>query len=163
MLLTKLKKYIDMFISTFSIIVMVSLVICVTWQVFSRYVLQIPSTVTDEVARFSMIWVGLLGAAYTVGLQKHLSIDLFTHNLTHYKKAISNIFINICIFLFSLGVMVFGGINLVLNVYASGQISSSMQIPMAYVYVVLPISGVLMMFYSLIFLIESVAELKEAK
>ncbi|ERF78526.1 C4-dicarboxylate ABC transporter permease [Gallibacterium anatis] len=163
MLLTKLKKYIDMFISTFSIIVMVLLVICVTWQVFSRYVLQIPSTVTDEVARFSMIWVGLLGAAYTVGLQKHLSIDLFTHNLTHYKKAISNIFINICIFLFSLGVMVFGGINLVLNVYASGQISSSMQIPMAYVYVVLPISGVLMMFYSLIFLIESVAELKEAK
>lgn len=87
MLLTKLKKYIDMFISTFSIIVMVLLVICVTWQVFSRYVLQIPSTVTDEVARFSMIWVGLLGAAYTVGLQKHLSIDLFTHNLTHYKKA----------------------------------------------------------------------------
>lgn len=163
MLLTKLKKYIDMFISIFSIIVMVLLVICVTWQVFSRYVLQIPSTVTDEVARFSMIWVGLLGAAYTVGLQKHLSIDLFTHNLTHYKKAISNIFINICIFLFSLGVMVFGGINLVLNVYASGQISSSMQIPMAYVYVVLPISGVLMMFYSLIFLIESVAELKEAK
>ncbi|WIM84808.1 TRAP transporter small permease [Gallibacterium anatis] len=163
MLLTKLKRYIDMFISTFSIIVMVLLVICVTWQVFSRYVLQIPSTVTDEVARFSMIWVGLLGAAYTVGLQKHLSIDLFTHNLTHYKKAISNIFINICIFLFSLGVMVFGGINLVLNVYASGQISSSMQIPMAYVYVVLPISGVLMMFYSLIFLIESVAELKEAK
>ena len=163
MLLTKLKKYIDMFISTFSIIVMVLLVICVTWQVFSRYVLQIPSTVTDEVARFSMIWVGLLGAAYTVGLQKHLSIDLFTHNLTHYKKAISNIFINICIFLFSLGVMVFGGINLVLNVYASGQISSSMQIPMAYVYVVLPISGVLMMFYILIFLIESVAELKEAK
>ncbi|KGQ51731.1 C4-dicarboxylate ABC transporter permease [Gallibacterium anatis] len=163
MLLTKLKKYIDMFISTFSIIVMVLLVICVTWQVFSRYVLQIPSTVTDEVARFSMIWVGLLGAAYTVGLQKHLSIDLFTHNLTHYKKAISNIFINICIFLFSLGVMVFGGINLVLNVYASGQISSSIQIPMAYVYVVLPISGVLMMFYSLIFLIESVAELKEAK
>ena len=47
MLLTKLKKYIDMFISTFSIIVMVLLVICVTWQVFSRYVLQIPSTVTD--------------------------------------------------------------------------------------------------------------------
>ncbi|OBW91710.1 C4-dicarboxylate ABC transporter permease [Gallibacterium genomosp. 3] len=162
-MLAKIKKFIDLFISTFSIIVMVLLVICVTWQVFSRYVLQIPSTVTDEVARFSMIWVGLLGAAYTVGLQKHLSIDLFTHNLTHYKKAVSNIFINSCIFLFSLGVMVFGGINLVMNVYASGQISSSMQIPMAYVYVVLPISGVLMMFYSLIFLFESIVDLKEGK
>ncbi|OBX09044.1 C4-dicarboxylate ABC transporter permease [Gallibacterium salpingitidis] len=163
MMLAKIKRGIDLFISTFSIIVMVLLVICVTWQVFSRYVLQIPSTVTDEVARFSMIWVGLLGAAYTVGLQKHLSIDLFTHNLTHYKKAVSNIFINVCIFFFSLGVMVFGGINLVMNVYASGQISSSMQIPMAYVYVVLPISGVLMMLYSLMFIVESFAALKEGK
>ena len=63
MQIEKIKKPVDLFISSFSIIVMVLLVICVTWQVFSRYVLQIPSTVTDEIARFSMIWVGLLGAA----------------------------------------------------------------------------------------------------
>ena len=101
MLLEKLKKTIDVFISTFAIIVMVLLVSCVTWQVFSRYVLHMPSTMTDEIARFSMIWVGLLGAAYTVGLQKHLSIDLFTHNLSLKNKAMSHIFINICIiFLF---------------------------------------------------------------
>lgn len=163
MQLEKLKKPVDLFISTFSIIVMVLLVICVTWQVFSRYVLHMPSTVTDEVARFSMIWVGLLGAAYTVGLQKHLSIDLFTHDLTHKKKAISNIFINICIFAFSLGVMVFGGFTLVGNVYASGQISPSMQIPMAYIYIALPLSGILMLFYSALFLIENILSLKENK
>ena len=140
MQLEKIKKPLDVFISTFSIIVMVLLVICVTWQVFSRYVLKMPSTITDEVARFSMIWVGLLGAAYTVGLQRHLSIDLFTHNLSKRKKALSNIFINICIFCFSLGVMVFGGFTLVSNVYISGQISPSMQIPMAYIYIALPLS-----------------------
>ncbi|TCP96543.1 TRAP-type C4-dicarboxylate transport system permease small subunit [Cricetibacter osteomyelitidis] len=163
MLLINLKKPVDIFISTFSIIMMVLLVICVTWQVFSRYVLQIPSTVTDEIARFSMIWVGLLGAAYTVGLQKHLSIDLFTHNLTHKKKAMSNILINVCIFAFSAGVMVFGGWTLVSNVYASGQISPSMQIPMAYVYIALPLSGILMIFYSILFLIENISVLKENK
>ena len=163
MQLEQIKKPFDIFISTFSIIMMVLLVICVTWQVFSRYVLQIPSTVTDEIARFSMIWVGLLGAAYTVGLQKQLSIDLFTHNLSARKKAMSNIFINACIFCFSLGVMVFGGITLVSNVYASGQISPSMQIPMAYVYVALPLSGILMIFYSLLFLLENILSLKEDK
>lgn len=163
MQLEKIKKPIDVFISTFSIVVMVLLVICVTWQVFSRYVLHMPSTVTDEVARFSMIWVGLLGAAYTVGLQKHLSIDLFTHNLTGKKKALSNILINICILCFSLGVMVFGGFTLVANVYTSGQISPSMQIPMAYVYIALPLSGILMLFYSALFLVENVLLLKENK
>ncbi|PJG85203.1 TRAP transporter small permease [Conservatibacter flavescens] len=159
----QLKKPVDLFISTFSIIMMGLLVICVTWQVFSRYVLQMPSTITDEIARFSMIWVGLLGAAYTVGLQKHLAIDLFTHNLTKKKKYLSNILINICIFSFSLGVMVFGGYTLVSNVYQSGQISPSMQLPMAYVYLALPLSGVLMMFYSLLFLIDNSLLLKENK
>lgn len=161
MILKKLKKPVDKFISTFAIVVMILLVFCVTWQVFSRYVLQMPSTVTDEIARFSMIWVGLLGAAYTVGLQKHLSIDLFTHNLPSRKKAISNIFINICIIGFSLGVMIFGGLTLVSNIYATGQISPSMQIPMAYVYISLPLSGILMLFYSILFLFENIDSLKE--
>lgn len=161
MILKKLKKPVDKFISTFAIVVMILLVFCVTWQVFSRYVLQMPSTVTDEIARFSMIWVGLLGAAYTVGLQKHLSIDLFTHNLPPRKKAISNIFINICIIGFSLGVMIFGGLTLVSNIYATGQISPSMQIPMAYVYISLPLSGILMLFYSILFLFENIDSLKE--
>ena len=159
----QLKKPIDLFISTFSIIMMVLLVICVTWQVFSRYVLEMPSTITDEIARFSMIWVGLLGAAYTVGLQKHLSIDLFTHNLTNKKKYLSNILINLCIFFFALSVMVFGGYTLVANVYQSGQISPSMQLPMAYVYIALPLSGVLMMFYSTLFLIDNYLLFKENK
>lgn len=163
MLTEKLKKAVDAFISTFAVIVMVLLVICVTWQVFSRYVLQIPSTMTDEIARFSMIWVGLLGAAYTVGLQKHLSIDLFTHNLSHRKKAISNIFINLCIITFAIGVMIFGGITLVSNVYTSGQVSPSMQMPMAYVYIALPLSGFLMLFYGLLFLLENLMSLKENK
>lgn len=157
----KLKKPVDSFISTFAIIVMILLVICVTWQVFSRYFLHIPSTITDEIARFSMIWVGLLGAAYTVGLQKHLSIDLFTHNLPPRKKAINGIFINLCITGFSLGVMIFGGFTLVSNVYSSGQLSPSMQIPMAYVYIALPLSGILMLFYSLLFLFDNLNSLKE--
>ncbi|MDU8925155.1 TRAP transporter small permease [Pasteurellaceae bacterium LIM206] len=159
----QLKKPIDVFISIFSIIMMVLLVICVTWQVFSRYVLHIPSTLTDEIARFSMIWVGLLGASYTVGLQKHLAIDLFTQNLTTRKKYLNNILINLCIFLFALGVMVFGGYTLVVNVYQSGQISPSMQLPMAYVYIALPLSGILMLFYSALFLIDNCLLLKENK
>ncbi len=163
MQIEKIKKPVDLFISSFSIIVMVLLVICVTWQVFSRYVLQIPSTVTDEIARFSMIWVGLLGAAYTVGVQRHLSIDLFTHNLTGRKKQLSNIIINIFIFLFAVSVMVYGGSTLVSKVYTSGQISPSMQIPMAYIYIALPLSGVLMMFYSILFAWDNISKLNQTK
>lgn len=159
MSIEKFKKPIDGFITTFSISMMVILVLCVVWQVFSRYVLNSPSTMTDEIARFSMIWVGLLGAAYTVGLQKHLSIDLFTHDLTGVKKHISSIVINVIICGFSLGVLVWGGYSLFARVYESGQVSPAMQLPMAYVYVVLPLSGCIMVYYSLLFIINALVGL----
>lgn len=65
MIFNRIKLAVDRTIAAFSIMVMSVLVICVVWQVFSRYVLNQPSTSTDELARFLMIWVGLLGAAYT--------------------------------------------------------------------------------------------------
>ena len=34
---------------------------------FSRYILANPSSFTDELARYLMIWVGVLGAAYVAG------------------------------------------------------------------------------------------------
>lgn len=64
---------------------------------FSRYVLNQPSTLTDELARFLMIWVGLLGAAYTVGAQRHLSIDLLFMSINKRKQALLSLFINLLI------------------------------------------------------------------
>ena len=37
------------------------MVLNVSWQVFSRYVLANPSSFTDELARYLMIWLGVLG------------------------------------------------------------------------------------------------------
>lgn len=160
MQIERIKKPVDWFIATFSVTVMVLLVICVTWQVFSRYVLAIPSTITDEIARFSMIWVALLGAAYTTGLQRHLSIDLFTQNLQGTKKYLSGVIINTFIFLFASTTMVYGGMTLLMRVYASGQISPSMQIPMAYIYFAVPLSGMLIMFYSTLFIADNWLKLR---
>ena len=158
MRLEKYKKPVDYLIAGFSITVMVVLVICVVWQVFSRYVLNNPSTITDELARFSMIWVGLLGAAYTTGAQRHLSIDLLNGNLSGVRKMISQVVINLCILGFCALAMVWGGSELVEKVYTTGQVSPAMQIPMAYVYAVLPLSGLIMMFYAVIFILEALLE-----
>ncbi|WP_372804382.1 TRAP transporter small permease, partial [Paracoccus seriniphilus] len=49
------------------IAVFLVLLICVTWQVVSRYLLGTPSTITDELARFLFMWLALVGGAYTYG------------------------------------------------------------------------------------------------
>lgn len=158
MRLQKFKTPVDKIIATFSIVVMVGLVFCVVWQVFSRYVLGAPSTMTDEMARFSMIWVGLLGAAYGVGAQSHLSIDLLTMNLTGKKKLINQIFVNMCVMGFAASALIWGGGVLVLKVYTTTQLSPAIQLPMAYVYGVLPLSGLVMSYYSLLYILEAVME-----
>jgi len=54
------------------VVLAVFMVLTVTWQVFSRYVLQAPSSLTEEIARFQLIWLGLLGAVYTFRNRMHM-------------------------------------------------------------------------------------------
>lgn len=145
----------DIAIGTFCILVMSALVVCVVWQVFSRYVLNAPSTFTDEASRYLMVWVGLLGGAYTVGLQRHLSIDLVSGSLSGRPRYVIEIVINLAILLFAYVVVFQGGIDLVERVLARGQVSAVMRIPMGYVYFALPISGLFMMYYSALFIIDN--------
>ncbi len=124
------------------------LVICVVWQVLSRYVLAAPSTATDELARFLFMWVGLLAAAYGVNVKSHLAIDLLTMNLTGKRKALSDLIIEIAIALFSAVAMLYGGISLVAKTLETGQISPALGLEMGYIYLCLPISGGVILLYS---------------
>ncbi|MGL5698573.1 MAG: TRAP transporter small permease [Kluyvera sp.] len=161
MIFIRIKQAVDRTIAAFSIAVMVALVICVVWQVFSRYVLNQPSTLTDELARFLMIWVGLLGAAYTVGVQRHLAIDLLAMSINPRKQLILSVVINLLIFAFAGGVIVTGGLKLIAKTLATSQVSAAMQIPMGYVYLILPLTGVIMMFYALWFITHGLRSLKQ--
>jgi TRAP-type C4-dicarboxylate transport system permease small subunit len=160
MIFNRIKLAVDRIIAAFSIVVMSVLVICVVWQVFSRYVLNQPSTLTDELARFLMIWVGLLGAAYTVGAQRHLSIDLLAMTLQPRKQAMLSIITNLLIFLFSAAVILTGGLKLIGKTLETAQVSAAMQIPMGYVYLILPLTGIIMMFYALWFINSGLDKLK---
>ena len=61
---------------------------------------------------------------------------------------------NLIVLIFSIFVLIIGGINLVINTYEMQQDMQALQIQKAYVYSVIPISG----FFFLIFSIESFFE-----
>ncbi len=130
-------------------IIMGILVVNVLWQVASRYVLNNPSAFTDELAGFLLIWVGLFGAAYTTGKKEHLAIDLLPRSLAPRRAAYLYLIINLLIALFAIVVFVVGGSRLVYLTYTLHQTSSALQLPLAAVYIVLPISGLLIIFYSI--------------
>lgn len=125
------------------------LVLDVVWQVFSRYILNAPSTFTDELARFLLIWVSLLGAAYFSGKNEHIAINVLPTRLSPDRRRKLNIFIRVLIIGFVFSVLVVGGSFLVYYTYTYYQITPSLQIPMALIYLIGPISGILIIYYKI--------------
>jgi TRAP-type C4-dicarboxylate transport system permease small subunit len=154
-----LREKIDKVLEGFLVLIMSILVLDVLWQVTSRYVLSSPSSFTDELAGFLLIWVSLFGAAYVTGKKEHLAIDLMLQNATPKRREILETIINVSIVLFALFVLVIGGIWLVYTRFALEVKSAALQLPLGYVYIVLPISGLLIVFYS----IDNLNKLKKAK
>lgn len=153
-MLEKVKKKIDRLLERMLMILMAVNVINVLWQVFTRFILKDPSSFTEELARFLLIWVGLLGASYAAGKKMHLAIDVFLQSLKDKKKIIAEVCIQFFILLFSLFVMVIGGLRLVTITLTLNQISAALRIKLGYVYLVLPLCGLLIMFYASVFIIE---------
>lgn len=128
------------------------------WQVISRYILNNPSTVTEEFLKFALIWLSMLAAAYVVGKKSHIAFTLLSDRLKDQKKLTIDIVIQIGFLFFSAIIMVFGGVKAVSITMA--QLSPSLQLPMGLIYLSLPVSGVFIFFYSINNLLELFVERK---
>lgn len=154
-----MKNRIDKILERALVIIMSILVIDVLWQVLSRYVLSSPSSFTDELAGFLLIWVGVLGAAYVTGQKEHLAIDLLIQKSKPETQKKLMIVVNTLIALFAISVMVIGGSWLMITRFQLSVNSAALHLPLGYVYSVLPISGLLMLFYSVDFIIRDKKEI----
>lgn len=144
-----IRKRIDKILERILLAFVWVMLLSVLWQVFSRFILGSPSTVTDEISSFSLIWVGLLGAAYVTGQKLHLAIDLFPVNTVKKHNLLLDGFVHLMVAIFSFSVLVIGGSRLCYITFSLEQHSAALEIPLAYIYLVLPISGILIVYYSL--------------
>lgn len=145
----KFRRKIDLYLGYILAIIMGVMVINVLWQVFTRFVMGDPSSFTDELARYLMIWVGVLGAAYISGKRMHVAIDALPNRLSKEKQVKLKMFVNFIIILFCFTALVVGGLRLVYITYVLDQHSPALQIPLAVVYSIIPLSGVLIIYYKI--------------
>lgn len=143
-----LRRTLDRALGILLVVLMALMVANVLWQVASRYLVRDPSTFTDELSRFLLIWTGLLGAAYATGRRLHLAIDLLPSRARPPYRRWYQVFIAGTGALFGL-VMALGGGWLVYTVSYLGQTSAALGLPMGSVYIALPLSGLLITYYSL--------------
>ena len=142
-------KILDTLLTRALIVLMLCLVGSVLWQVISRYVFASPSSWTEEVARFLLIWISLLGAVYAFRTGMHLGLDVLPKKLEGRAAELLKWFTLALVLLFSSTVLVVGGGSLVSLTWELKQYSAVLGLPMAFVYSVIPVAGLLICFYAL--------------
>ncbi len=143
----QLRRTIDKAVRALLVILMSFIVLDVLLQVISRYLFKSPLGFTDELAAYLLIWVGMLGAAYATGERQHLAIDLISQKFSPAQRIYLEVLVSLCMAAFTLSVLVIGGIWLVYTSFLFGQVSAAMELPLGVVYFVVPLSGLLILYY----------------
>ncbi|MGF1637159.1 MAG: TRAP transporter small permease [Cyclobacteriaceae bacterium] len=135
-------------LANFLVFLLVAMVINVLLQVLARFI-GFAMPFTEELAGYLLVWVGVLGASYATGQRLHLAIDLWPRSASEAKQKRFNVIVNIIVIIFAFFVMVVGGLNLVYITLKLNQLSPVLEIPKGFVYMVIPLSGLLIIYYSI--------------
>jgi TRAP-type C4-dicarboxylate transport system permease small subunit len=144
-----IRQKIDKILGYTLVVIMGVMVINVLWQVFTRFIVGTPSSFTDELARYLMIWLGILGAAYVSGKNMHVAIDVLPLRASAKNQKKIKLVVSVLIIVFAFFAMVIGGLRLVYITYTLDQYSPALQMPLAAVYFAIPLSGVLIIYYKI--------------
>lgn len=152
---TILNKILEL-LAGLSFFVMVALT---CWQVFTRYVLARPSSWSEELVSYLFAWMALFGACIVTGERGHMNIPVVVEHMEKRGRMCFSLFSELVAGIFSAVILVFGGIRI--TSLAMGQMTSSLGVPAGVFYVVLPISGLLNIAYTILNICEIVKK-KEA-
>ena len=153
-ILFSLKRPVDRLLEATLVLLFFALFACVIIQVFTRYVLNDPAIFTEEASRFAIIWLSLLGTAYACGRLEHMAYTMFPEKLKGARLLAHMRSVAALVLLFGLTVMLYGGGMLVMRAFDFEQLSATLALPMGYVYLCIPISGLLIVYYESLILLE---------
>jgi len=129
----------------FSVAAMSVMLVVIFAQVVSRYVFNWTPEWSEELARYLFVWVVFIGSALIMGESGHLAVQ-FVPN--HFKGTatgkLMEIIINLSGYVFILILLTQGA---KMTRVMTFQISPGLEIPMSWVYAVIPLSSALMLLY----------------
>lgn len=135
------------------ILAVLVLVLDVLWGVFTRYAWGEQAKWSEELARFLLIWISLLGGAVAFGEKAHLGVDYFVGLMDPRARKLLTVFGQLVILFFAATIFIYGGYRVVAD--NLGQTTAALQWKMGHVYLALPIAGVFIIFFTLEQLLET--------
>ena len=153
--LNKIRKAIDVTLSSACAVIFAAMVIIGTYQIVTRFIFKSPSTVSEELLTYSFTWMALLSSAYVFGKRDHMRMGFMADKAGPGGQKILSIIGELLVLLLASSVMVYGGGTI--TKLTMTQSTASLGIPMGVVYTIIPISGLLIVFYAVLNIVDLVS------
>jgi TRAP-type C4-dicarboxylate transport system permease small subunit len=111
---------------------------------------------TEELARFLLVWVSLIGGAVAFGTKGHLGVDFFVNKFHPATRKLLAVITHIIVIFFAVAIFIYGGSRIVHDALAVQQTTPAMGWQMGYVYLALPIAGIFMLIFTIENLLETI-------
>ena len=121
-----------------------AMIVVVSYEVVMRYVFNSPTFWSGELARWSMVWLALLGMALAVRRLDHIRVDVLVDTVPRPVQIAMACLRYLFGFAFS-GVMLFYGIRL--TMLNARQTSPGLELPVSILYLAPTVSAVLVLYF----------------
>jgi|SRR5690625_2171101 len=148
----KLNNMLHKIVGWILFIILTSMSVLISWQVFARFIIGESLTFSEEASRFLMVWLTMLGAAYALKEGSLIAVDILENKLAH-----TNIGRYIKIFMLSLAsifylILIIEGWNMAQSI--SFQIAPTTKISMFWPALAIPAGGLIMLLNTVSILLE---------
>lgn len=154
----KIRSIMDKALGMVCAIMLAFMAILATYQVVTRYAFNTPSTMSEDLLSYSFVWVSLLGTALVFGQKEHMKLTLFSDKLKGFSALALSIFtelliVGVVIIVFLIGGQKFVGVG-------GLQASPTLNMTMDWIYLILPITGVLILIYNMLNITQAIQQYK---
>lgn len=148
----QLRKILNQILRVLAGVSFLAMVVLTCWQVFTRYILQNPSSWSEELVSYLFAWMSLFGASIVVGERGHMNIPIVVERMGTRGRKFFAIFAEVIACVFAGVILVYGGIQI--TSLAMGQMTSSLGVAIGVFYVILPLSGVINIIYTILNIVD---------
>lgn len=139
---SKIQRYWDKLWEILIIALLFGILALAFVQVIFRYVLGSPLTWSEAICRYMYVWMVFVGSAVVMRGEGHLTLTFFLDRMSHKIQRSMRVAANLLI-LFIL-ILIFLKEGIYLTKLTSTQISATIRITLNWVYVAIPVGGLLM-------------------
>lgn len=149
--LRSVRGVVDRVLAGLCVLIFTALVVIVAWQVFTREVVNFSAPWTEEAARYTFVVLAMIAAAYVFSERGHIAVEMLVEKLPWRGQQTMGIVIETVVIAFTLFTFVWGGWRISQNAWE--QSLSTLPVTVGQIYLVMPVAGLLITFYSLYYIL----------